>query len=361
FERERQILAGLDHPRIARLLDGGATESGLPYVVMEYVEGEPIDRACERLGLSVTAKVDLMLQVCDAVTAAHRALVVHRDLKPSNILIDADGRPKLLDFGIAKLLAEDSPDAAGATSAEVRRLTPAHASPEQVRGEAVTVATDVYLLGLVLYQLLAGKPPFEVVERSWLEIEKALARAPKRPSDVAPGIDADLDAIILKALRAEPRERYGSVEALSEDLRRHRRGLPVQARAGSVRYVIGKTLRRRWLPLSVAALFATLLTAFAVSTALQARELERTLGRLTAVHGFVLELIAGADPEQAKGQEVSVADLLRRGERQLELGYPDDGETRAMLHAVFGRLALHTGRLDAAQGHLQQASGDGLG
>ncbi|MEO1086819.1 MAG: hypothetical protein AAFY88_21505, partial [Acidobacteriota bacterium] len=244
----------------------------------------------------------------------------------------------------------------------MRRLTPTHASPEQLRGEPVTVATDVYLLGLVLYQLLAGRPPFELAERSLVEIEKALTHgSPKRPSDVAPGVDADLDAIALKALRPEPRDRYGSVEAMSEDLRRYRRGLPVHARAGSVRYAVGKALRRHWLPLSVAALFATVLAAFAVSTALQARELERTLDRLTAVHGFVLDLIAGADPEQAKGREVSVAELLLRGERQLELGHPDDEETRAMLHAVFGRLAIHTGRLDSAKGHLVEASEGGQG
>ncbi|MEM6793601.1 MAG: serine/threonine-protein kinase [Acidobacteriota bacterium] len=359
FERERQILAQLNHPNIARLLDGGTTESGLPYVVMEYVDGEPIDRACERRALSAAARVDLMIEVCDAVTAAHRSLVVHRDLKPANILIAEDGKPRLLDFGIAKLLDPGGALAAAssdATASHARRLTPTYASPEQLRGDPITVATDVYLLGVVLYEILTGRPPFRFPRLSLIEIERTVTReTPDRPSEVAPGLSADLDAIALMALRGDPRDRYGSAEALADDLRRYRQDLPVRARRGSWRYAAGKTVRRHWPALAVALLFAVLLGAFSVSTALQAQRLERSVSRLTEVHGVLVELFAEAEPQRAKGDEISLTDLLRRGEKKLELGLYEDPGTRGLLHSAFGRLALHTGQLENAREHLEAA------
>ena len=357
LERERQILADLDHPGIARLLDGGTTEAGLPYVVMELVEGEPIDRACGRLELSPKARVDLMLEVCEAVTAAHRRLIVHRDLKPSNILIDAAGKPKLLDFGIAKLIdGGDSTTSPSVTESWDRRLTPSHASPEQLRGERVTVATDVYLLGVVLYQLLAGRLPFRFEGHSLVEVERLVTtQTPKRPSELAPGLDTDLDAVVLKALRVDPHNRYGSVEKLSEDLRRYRSDLPVLARKGNVRYLATKFLRRHWLPISTAALFALLLAVFGLSTAIQAERIERTLSRLIAVEGFLINLFEFTEPEVAKGREFLVEDLLARGERQLEHGGIEEPGSRGLLHALFGRIALHVGKMQDATNHLEEA------
>src|SRR5690606_25102516 len=185
FRHERQILASLEHPNIARLLDGGATSDGRPYLVMEHVEGEPIDAYCDRRRLGIRERLELFRAVCDAVQHAHQRLVVHRDIKPSNILVTAAGEPKLLDFGIAKLLDDSSPDATPHTRTGLRLLTPEYASPEQVRGAPVTTASDVYALGIVLYRLLSGRPPYEVHEPSVAEAERALDREPPPPSVAA--------------------------------------------------------------------------------------------------------------------------------------------------------------------------------
>lgn len=357
LERERQILADLDHPGIARLLDGGTTAAGLPYVVMEYVDGEPIDRACRRLELGPTERVGLMLSVCEAVTAAHRQLVVHRDLKPSNILIDTEGQTKLLDFGIAKLLENNELGAPlEATESWDRRLTPSYASPEQLRGERITVATDVYLLGVVLYNLLAGEPPYRFEGESLIDIERRVTtQMPKPPSALAPGLDGDLDAIVLKALRSDPADRYGSVEAMAEDLRRYRAGLPVMAQQGTFRYLAGKFLQRHWLALGILTTFLLLVAGFGLFTAMQGRQIERTLGRLVAVEGFVVDLFEAADPYVAQDRRILVQEVLERGERQLELGEGLEPGSRGLLHALFGRISLHLGQVDKARSHLKAA------
>jgi tetratricopeptide (TPR) repeat protein/tRNA A-37 threonylcarbamoyl transferase component Bud32 len=269
FRQERQILAGLDHPNIARLLDGGNTDDGLPYFVMEYVEGEPITTFCERCALSIPERLALFRTVCGAVQFAHQNLVVHRDLKPGNILVTANGVPKLLDFGIAKLLnPELAPQAIDMTVAGVRLFTPDYASPEQIQGERITTASDVYSLGVLLYELLTGQRPYRVKSRTPEEIGKQVVEAePEKPSlavtrplggDGASGVSqaftepqklrrllsGDLDTIVLKAMRKEPHRRYASVEQLSEDLRRHLEGLPVTARKDTVGYRAEKFLRR---------------------------------------------------------------------------------------------------------------------
>jgi eukaryotic-like serine/threonine-protein kinase len=254
FRTERQILAGLDHRNIARLLDGGATDSGVPYVVMELVSGQPIDAWCDARQLGVRERVQLFLQVCAAVSYAHQHLIVHRDLKPNNILVTADGSVKLLDFGIAKLLeAQASTDVvdANATATTLRAMTLDFASPEQVSGAHVTTVSDVYSLGVVLYCLLTGKSPYAVRTNDAARMAEILSDAtPTRPSHVERKVDADLDNILLMALRKEPQRRYASVEQLASDLRNYLTGMPVTARGNSLRYRAGKFVRRRKVELA---------------------------------------------------------------------------------------------------------------
>ena len=252
FREERQILAGLDHPGIARLLDGGTTEAGLPYFVMEYVEGEPIDAYCDRRRLDVAERLRLFLRVCAAVHHAHRSLVVHRDLKPGNILVTADGVPKLLDFGIARLVRPArEPGDVDPTVTVLRMLTPDYASPEQVRGEPVTTATDVYSLGVLLYELLSGQRPYAGGPRPRGDGRHLRRRTPSAPARRSPAtrkpttaeapallrrtLAGDLDTIVLKALRKAPTERYASVEAFADDVTRHLEGRPVRARPHTAR------------------------------------------------------------------------------------------------------------------------------
>lgn len=261
FRREQQILASLNHPNIARLIDAGVTPDGRPYLVMEYVDGQPIDDYCSAQNLDVPARLRLFLPVCAAVECAHRSQVIHRDLKPGNILVKTDGTVKLLDFGIAKILG---PAPISRTATSMRLLTPAYASPEQVRGELVTPASDVYQLGVVLYQLLTGHPPFEQKKtRDFLDA--LMQKEPPPPSTGAlrepQAIEGDIDAIVLKALSKSPANRYVSAEALASDIRRHLERRPVIARPATAAYVTSRYLERN-RPL--AALFALIL-AVAVS------------------------------------------------------------------------------------------------
>jgi serine/threonine protein kinase len=257
FKAERQILATLAHPNIARLLDGGVTEDGLPYFVMEYIDGQPIDEYCDSHKLTTKERLELFRKVCSAVQYAHQNLVVHRDLKPGNILVGSDGEPKLLDFGIAKLLNPNlSPLSLPMTATMMQILTPEYASPEQVRGEPITTASDVYSLGVLLYELLTGHRPYQLKSRIPQEIERIICESePLKPSTVITRVEeittsdgasgqltpesvsqkrdgkpdtlrkrlaGDIDNIVLKSLRKEPQRRYTSVEQFSEDIRRHR-------------------------------------------------------------------------------------------------------------------------------------------
>jgi tetratricopeptide (TPR) repeat protein/tRNA A-37 threonylcarbamoyl transferase component Bud32 len=275
FRHERQILADLDHPNVARLIDGGSAEDGSPYFVMEYVDGLPIDRYCDVNGLSIDARLRLFLDVCAAVHYAHQHLVVHRDLKASNILVTADGAPKLLDFGIAKLLASDAQVPEDRTLTVMRVMTLESASPEQVRGETVTTATDVYALGVMLHRLLTGRGPYEATPTSH-DLARAICEEdPQRPSDAAADAHAarrlrgDLDTIVLKALQKEPARRYGTVEQFADDITRHLDGLPVLARPDTIRYRTAKFVTRHKTGVAVAALVAVSLVAGVVATAWQ--------------------------------------------------------------------------------------------
>lgn len=293
FHAERAILARLDHPNVARILDGGTTPSGLPYFVMELVEGEPLDEYCNRHKYSTVERVKIFRKVCDAVEYAHQNLIVHRDLKPSNILVGANGEPKLLDFGIAKLLDDHAPQQ---TMTLVRMMTPEYASPEQVRGEPITTASDAYSLGVILYELLTGHRPYKLATRAPAEAALVVCEVePERPSSVVrrPGDTAtaqelaepregrpdrlrrklagDLDNIILMALRKDPRRRYASAGALSEDLWRYLYGAPVKARGDSFRYRAEKFVQRNRVMVAAAALAALGLIGGTVAAVREAR------------------------------------------------------------------------------------------
>jgi len=298
FRNERQILATLDHPNIARLLDGGTTEEGAPYFVMELIEGQPLGEYCEERKLGISDRLRLFLQVCSAVQFAHQRLVVHRDLKPSNILVTPDGTPKLLDFGVSKILDSDgSPSSADPTLTAFRALTPAYASPEQIKGASITTATDVYSLGVVLYELLTGRTPYPVATRSPHEISHAICEVePERPSvavrkalpqedrlasdghgmqpssaKLSKQLKGDLDSVVLMALRKEPERRYASVEEFAGDIRRHLEHLPVAARKGTARYRAAKFVLRHRSGLAATSLLILSLAAGLIATLWQAR------------------------------------------------------------------------------------------
>ena len=275
FRNERQILARLEHPHIARLLDGGTSDDGRPYFVLEYVRGEPLTTYADRVGLTAREKLGLFGEVCAAVAYAHQHLVIHRDLKPSNILVNDEGEVKLLDFGIAKLLGTAA-ELDGRTRTEARLMTPDYASPEQVRGEAVTTASDVYGLGVVLYELLAGKKPYRLTNKGSRELEQAITEQQPAPPSRSTSLEAralkgDLDHIVLRALRKEPALRYASVAEFSEDIRRHLEGLPVLARQGTMRYHAGKFIRRHKVSVAAAGLVVLSLLAGIATTAWQAK------------------------------------------------------------------------------------------
>jgi tetratricopeptide (TPR) repeat protein/tRNA A-37 threonylcarbamoyl transferase component Bud32 len=277
FRNERQILAGFDHPNIARLLDGDTTEDGLPYFVMEYIEGLPLDEYCERHALPVADRLRLFREVCAAVSYAHRRAVIHRDLKLSNILVGADGVPKLLDFGIARLLQAGDATEAPATMLEQRVMTPEYASPEHLRGEPVTTASDVYSLGVVLYCLLTGRLPYRLRPQSADDMARTVGQTePQRPSAVTDAtrgrrLRGDLDNIVLMALRKEPERRYATVDQFSDDIRRHLEARPVLARRDTLAYRAGKFVRRNTAVSVAAALVVLSLVGGIVMTSWQAQ------------------------------------------------------------------------------------------
>jgi serine/threonine protein kinase len=386
FRLERQLLAGLDHANIARLIDGGSTPEGLPYLVMEYVEGTPIDRYCEERRVSVSGRLKLFRDVCAAVQYAHQNLVVHRDIKAGNILVTADGTPKLLDFGIAKLIrSEFSTLAAAETRPEMRPMTLDYASPEQVRGEQITTASDVYSLGVLLYKLLTGKFPYGPDVKSHVALQHAICEMdPVKPSaviladekQVIPtatqsieiGVETrrkarkrlrrklagDLDMIILKALRKEPVKRYASVEQFSEDIRRYLEGRPVVARSDTFGYRTGKFLRRHSAAVAAGTIVAIALAGAAVTgtryalrseqrRAAAARQLDqavlqqaRTLARLYSAQielGRARE--ASGNPGEALRQYVNAAETAREWVRE----QPFDREARRALAEVAAEIA----------------------
>jgi serine/threonine-protein kinase len=361
FHRERQVLAGLEHPNIARLLDGGTTEEGLPFFAMEYVQGRPIDRYCEEESLPTDERLSLFLEACSAVGHAHRNLVVHRDLKPSNILVTSDATPKLLDFGIAKFLT-DGPGVGSAT--RLPALTPEYASPEQLAGGKITTATDIYSLGVLLYRLLTGRTPHPTGEMSLPELAKERAQAPPRPSAVVHGslarrLRGDLDSIVLKALRPEPELRYGSVEALAEDLQRHLDGQPVGARKGTFPYLLGKFMRRHKVPAAAASLLALALVAGLLVTDRAARVAEVERAKAERISGFLQRMISAPDSSWfsagRSGRDVTVIEILEEAVRNLETEEELQPAEEAMIRRTFGLTYRGLALYEEAESLLREA------
>lgn len=385
---ERQILAQLDHPNIAHLLDGGALPDGSAYIVMEYIDGVAIDEFCDSHRLDLNARLKLFQTVCAAVHYAHQNLIVHRDLKPSNILVTAAGVPKLLDFGIAKLL--DDRQAArhtlAVTQADIRFMTPDHASPEQIRGQAITTSSDVYVLGVLLYKLLCGTSPFFISSMRLSEIERAICeKDPLPPSQMVSAnespesnsvagaratsakrlrraLDGDLNNIVLMAMRKEPERRYGSAEQLAADIQRFLDGMPVMARRDTVSYRTSKFVKRHWLPVSAGAAATFMIVAFSITTYMQSvriaaerdraahqRELaERERARAEEVSSFLVNLFKLSDPKENRGNQVTARELLDSGAKRLQTGLKDQPETRAALLSTVGTVYDSLGQFQDA-------------
>jgi serine/threonine-protein kinase len=342
FVAERQILASLRHRGIAQLLDGGVTDGQVPFLVMEYVDGVPITTYCDRRELGVGARLRLFRDVCDAVHHAHQNLVIHRDIKPANILVAADGGVRLLDFGIAKLVNagwREDPAEQPITRTELRAMTPEYASPEQIRGETVTTASDVYALGVVLYELLAGQRPYNLESGSPHELTEVICSCvPERPSAVVADerlrrtLRGDLDAIVMMALRKDARDRYGSVDLLAADLERYLEGLPVHAHRGSRLYRARKFLGRNRVESAATALVALSFTVGAAIAVRQATiaarerdraqralvEAEQSIEQSESATGFLVGLFDATTPIPG-ATEVTAKELVRRGVGQLEL------------------------------------------
>lgn len=391
FRYERQILASLDHPNISRILDGGTTDDGLPYFVMEYVEGLSITNYCDAHKLSTTERLGLFRTVCLAVSFAHQNLVVHRDLKPSNIIVTEAGHPELLDFGIAKVLKPDLfPQTVIPTGLISRPMTPDYASPEQVRGLPITTASDIYSLGVLLYELLTGHRPYRLKSYAQHEIERVICEEePERPSTVVNRTEiispsesserisvspesvsktrdgqpdklrrrlaGDLDNILLMALRKEPKRRYASVEQFSEDIRHHLEGLPVLAHKDTLLYRSRKFVWRHKVSLGIAAAIMLLIVAFSVVTVVQSARVKRERDRAEKVSAFLVELFKVADPNRTHGDTVTAREILDNGAAKIEQELKDEPEVQAKLQDTIGQVYQNLGLYDKAELMLAKA------
>jgi len=362
FRSERQILANLDHPNIARLLDGGTTESGAPYVVMEFVEGKTILEYCGQEKLSTTERLKLFRKVCAAVESAHQHLVVHRDIKPGNVLVNADGEPKLLDFGIAKLL--DEAQSPNSTQTHVPLLTPAYASPEQIRGEPVTTTTDVYSLGVLLYELLTGSSPYQTTTADRVAIERAVCEEePKKPSAVLSAdrqdqrrhLIGDLDNIVLMAMRKESAHRYASVGQLSEDIERYLNGYPILARQSSWSYRTGKFVRRHKPGVAASVGVLILIIGYGLSMAVLAARIASERDRAEWVSSFLVDIFRVSDPSESRGNTVTAREILDKGAATIDTDFDDQPLQAAMLKDVIGRVYQGLGLHDRAIPLLEDA------
>ncbi len=368
FDGERRLLARLDHPNIVRILDGGSTDAGIPYLVMEYVDGVSLAEHCERHGLDVAARVTLFAKVCDAVQAAHRHLVVHRDLKPQNILVDADGEPRLLDFGIARVLADDA-DGHDATRTALQAMTPAYASPEQMRHEPLTTASDVYSLGVVLYELLSGRRPYRLDGSSPAQSERIVCETvppPLRRAITDAGLSEterrqrlgrigdDLERIVALALHKDPERRYGSAQALADDLRRHLDGRPVLAHPDSIGYRFGKFVRRhRWGVAAAAGALAVVLASAAIAF-LQAAQARRAAADMGEVNAFLVDVLEVSNPYQA-GSELTLADALDEAAVKVDERFGARPDLAVDIRFALGQSMLSRYRLDAGEAQLTRA------
>lgn len=407
FRQERQLLANLRHPNICRLLDGGAAPDGRPYLIMEYVDGLPIDEYCDRNRLSVHQRLRLFCRVCAVVQSAHQNLVIHRDLKPGNILVTPSGEPVLLDFGIAKVLGPGGvTDVSEQTTPDRRMLTPQYASPEQIRGEPITTASDVYSLGVILYELLTGHGPYVSERGTRGELEReVLERDPERPSTIvlrdaperarvrtcaggeppktgdAPRsseelaglrstdpirlrrtLSGDLDTIVLKALRKETARRYTSVEQLSEDIRRYLDGAVVTARPDTFRYRATKFVRRNRMPVALAVVFVAILTGLSATMTVQSfrlrdeRNRARTAERLAGeTERFLREMLRSIEPSVAKGRDTQLLrEMLDAASLRVWSEFEEQPLLAARLHLLVGDLYHKLGWTQEANPHLRE-------
>ena len=379
FLDERQILAALDHPDIARLLDGGVTSDGLPWFAMEYVEGVSVDSYCDEHHLPIEARLELFCLVCAAVQYAHRNLVVHRDLKPANILVTAEGRVKLLDFGIAKLLGSETDGGAPSlTITGERLLTPMYASPEQIRGEPISTATDVYALGVLLYVLLTRTHPYRIKGEQQHDVIRAvLDREPEPPSaailhaergddgagvKLARRLRGDLDTIVLKAMEKDPARRYGTAEQLEMDVRHHLAGLPVSARPATRLYHFRKFLRRHRLGAAVTAAIGLLLLGFATVTTVQSARIRRQAERIALERDraeefieYLSNILHTAVPSPREGRGATAREVLDSSAARVEHDLAAQPEARARMMLDMGRAYHELGINDRAR-HLLEAS-----
>ena len=367
FQRERQILAMLDHPNIARLLDGGTTHDGLPYFVMEYIEGEPIDQYCDARNLAIADRLTLFQGVCSAVSYAHQRLIVHRDIKSANVLVTKEGVPRLLDFGIAKLFDPDVLQQKTLTG--FRALTPECASPEQMRGEPVTTASDIYSLGVLLYRLLTGHRPYRSEMSSPAQIEHAICEEelekPSRqaPKEVRNQLKGDLDTIVLMALRRESQRRYASVEQFSEDIQRHLMNLPVTARPDTRGYRANKFIRRNRTWIAMAGItFVSLIGGIALSlrqthVARKERDLARVEQAKSAqMNAFLQEMVSGTwRTTNQKGLDATVADILNDTAQRVDTELAAQPEIRAEMLRTIGVAYEKQAKYDLAERYLNKA------
>ena len=375
FIQERQILSNLNHEHIARLYDGGTTSEGIPYLIMEHVDGQPIDQYCRIRNLGLNARLTLFIQVCHAVNFAHKQLIVHRDIKPGNVMVDSGGRPRLLDFGIAKLL-DPAEGQADPTDTVSRIATPEYASPEQLRGEPLSTSSDVYSLGVLLYELLTGHRPF-VLDRGDLgSIVRSISiEQPTRPSATVDLQDADntrrfrrrlrgdLDNIVMKALRKEADRRYGSAAEFAQDLERYLGGYPVQARPETLGYRFGKFVRRQPFAVTAAVAVLGMLITFSVASYRQARALEQALAdarveekKAVQIADFLRELFEARDPSRpTEKTQLSVNDLLTAGRGRIRNQLSGQPEVQASLMRTLAVVHANLSQFDEALGLITES------
>ena len=376
FVRERQLLARLEHPGIARLIDGGTTAEGTPYLVLEYVDGLPIDAYVRRESLDLEATIALFLEVCDAVAAAHAGGIVHRDLKPANVLVPRSGRPKLLDFGIGRMVHETDDRALFVTGTGQRLMTPRYAAPEQIRGETITAAADVYGLGVLLYQLLTDRLPLGEGADTFADLERSILHdVPARPSTGSTRhptqqVRGDLDIIVLRALHKDPRRRYADAAALAADLRRFQVGEPIAARPDSAAYRALKFVERhRVLVLATATVILGLSTGLGIAwnqylEAEESRSLatdaltnaQRQQVIAEAVGEFLTEdLIGAADPERSHAGDLTMREAMSRAAAAIESRFADQPEVEAAVRQALGEAYLGLSLSDEAEPQLRRA------
>lgn len=396
FQIERQTLANLQHPNIAGLLDGGTTADGLPYLVMEYIDGMPVTVYSTKKNLSLNQKLELFRQICGAVQYAHKNLVIHRDIKPGNILVTQTGIPKLLDFGIAKLMDDDfSESDSNLTQTGMWHLTPDYASPEQINGEKITTASDIYSLGILLYQLTTGVLPYKITNNSPAVITKIVteenilkpseqvkiteeitslesienkladsARNQKKvtkPEKLSRSLRGDLDNIILKAMHKDPERRYSSVEQFSEDIRRHLAGLPVIAQKDTAAYRLSKFIKRHKIGFFTSLLFFVLLISSVILISWQADKAanERDIAqqeskKAEAVNQFLQQMLSSPDPQES-GRNVKVYDVLEKASKEVKTKFKNQPKVAAAINSTIGNTFTNLGEFKEAKKHLVRA------